>query len=48
MDRFLHPASHLPDEGRIPSFDGATGWPNSPPLTPADLGGARASAFTFG
>jgi thiol-disulfide isomerase/thioredoxin len=26
-------------EGRLPSFDGATGWLNSPPLTPADLRG---------
>jgi thiol-disulfide isomerase/thioredoxin len=29
----------LPSEGRLPSFDGATGWLNSPPLSPADLGG---------
>jgi thiol-disulfide isomerase/thioredoxin len=26
-------------EGRLPSFDGATGWLNSPPLTAADLRG---------
>jgi thiol-disulfide isomerase/thioredoxin len=26
-------------EGRLPAFDGATGWLNSPPLTPADLHG---------
>jgi len=36
----LHFASaRLPDEGELPSFDGATGWLNSPPLTPADLRG---------
>ena len=27
-------------EGNIPSFDGATGWLNSPPLTPAALRGS--------
>jgi thiol-disulfide isomerase/thioredoxin len=26
-------------EGRLPSFDGATGWLNSPPLTVDDLRG---------
>jgi thiol-disulfide isomerase/thioredoxin len=26
-------------EGRLPGFDGATGWLNSPPLTPDDLRG---------
>jgi hypothetical protein len=36
----LHRASaRLPVEGKLPSFDGATGWLNSPPLTPADLNG---------
>jgi thiol-disulfide isomerase/thioredoxin len=36
----LHKASvRLPVEGRLPSFDGATGWLNSPPLTPAGLHG---------
>jgi thiol-disulfide isomerase/thioredoxin len=36
----LHVASaRLPDEGELASFDGATGWLNSPPLTPADLRG---------
>jgi thiol-disulfide isomerase/thioredoxin len=36
----LHVASaRLPDEGELPSFDGATGWLNSPPLTPAGLRG---------
>jgi thiol-disulfide isomerase/thioredoxin len=34
----LSPA-RLPVEGRLPSFDGATGWLNSPPLTEADLHG---------
>ena len=27
----------LPDEGELASFDGATGWFNSEPLTPAGL-----------
>ena len=36
----LHkPAVRLPVEGVLPSFDGATGWLNSPPLTAADLRG---------
>ena len=36
----LHTASaRLPVEGELPSFRGATGWLNSPPLTPADLRG---------
>ena len=36
----LHLASaRLPDEGELPSFDGATGWLNSQPLTPAGLRG---------
>jgi thiol-disulfide isomerase/thioredoxin len=29
----------LPDEGRLPSFDGATIWLNSEPLTPEELRG---------
>jgi thiol-disulfide isomerase/thioredoxin len=29
----------LPVEGHLPGFDGATGWLNSEPLTPADLRG---------
>jgi len=32
-------SSQLPVEGRLPSFDGATGWLNSPPLTPSGLNG---------
>ena len=28
-----------PVEGELPSFGGATGWLNSPPLTPAGLRG---------
>ena len=36
----LHAASAtLPDEGALPAFDGATGWLNSPPLTPDELRG---------
>ena len=36
----LHTSSaQLPVEGRLPSFDGATEWLNSPPLTTAGLGG---------
>ena len=36
----LHTSSaRLPVEGRLPSFDGATGWLNSPPLTAPDLRG---------
>jgi thiol-disulfide isomerase/thioredoxin len=35
-----HPAAvQLPVEGTMPALDGATGWLNSPPLTPADLRG---------
>jgi thiol-disulfide isomerase/thioredoxin len=32
-------AARLPVEGELPSLDGATGWLNSPPLTPAGLRG---------
>jgi thiol-disulfide isomerase/thioredoxin len=40
MPAGLHTASiRLPVEGQLPSFDGATGWRNSPPLTEADLRG---------
>jgi hypothetical protein len=36
----LHTASvRLPVEGEMPAFGGATGWLNSPPLTPAGLRG---------
>ena len=36
----LHTASaRLPVEGELPSFDGATGWLNSPPLTPPGMRG---------
>ena len=36
----LHTAAvRLPVEGELPSFDGATGWLNSPPLTAAGLHG---------
>jgi thiol-disulfide isomerase/thioredoxin len=37
----LHMTSgQLPDEGELPSLDGATGWLNSPPLTAPGLRGA--------
>jgi len=39
MQQTTHPSSPLPVEGRMPSFDGATAWLNSPPLTPDDLRG---------
>jgi len=39
MQQTAHPASPLPVEGRMPPFDGATGWLNSQPLTPDDLRG---------
>src|SRR5690348_13652909 len=36
----LHTATaRLPVEGELPSFGGATGWLNSPPLAPAGLRG---------
>jgi thiol-disulfide isomerase/thioredoxin len=36
----LHASSaRLPVESRLPSFEGATGWLNSPPLTPDSLRG---------
>jgi hypothetical protein len=36
----LHTSStRLPVESRLPSFDGATGWLNSPPLTASGLRG---------
>ena len=36
----LHTASaRLPVEVELPSFGGATGWLNSPPLTPAACAG---------
>jgi len=30
-------ADFLPSEGRLPPFEGATGWLNSEPLTPEGL-----------
>src|SRR5437773_11990127 len=38
IDRHSGPAP-LSKEGRLPGFDRATGWLNSPPLTAADLRG---------
>src|SRR5579862_9546031 len=36
----LHvPSARLPVEGELASFGGATGWLNSPPLTPTSLRG---------
>jgi thiol-disulfide isomerase/thioredoxin len=46
----LHTASaRLPVEGELPSFDGATGWLNSPPLTATGLRGkvVLASFWTY-
>jgi thiol-disulfide isomerase/thioredoxin len=42
-------AASLPVEGELPSFGGATGWLNSPPLTPAGLRGkvVLASFWTY-
>jgi hypothetical protein len=42
-------APRLPVEGELPSFDGATGWFNSPLVTPAGLRGkvALASFWTY-
>jgi thiol-disulfide isomerase/thioredoxin len=33
------PAARLSNEGRLPSLEGATGWLNTPPLTPDGLAG---------
>jgi thiol-disulfide isomerase/thioredoxin len=38
-DKSMHPGVRSPTEGEFPSLSGATGWLNSQPLTPADLGG---------
>jgi thiol-disulfide isomerase/thioredoxin len=42
-------SASLPVEGELPSFDGATGWLNSPPLTAAGLRGkvVLASFWTY-
>jgi thiol-disulfide isomerase/thioredoxin len=50
MPAGLHTAkSRLPVEGRLPSFEGATGWLGSPPLTPEGLRGkvALVSFWTY-
>ena len=39
FSRHRHEVASLPSEGRLPGFDGATGWLNSPPLTPEGLRG---------
>jgi len=48
----LHTSSaQLPVEGALPSFDGATDWLNSPPLTPAGrtpIGGPPGCGSTSG
>ena len=36
---FATGAAALPVEGELPPLGGATGWLNSPPLTPAELRG---------
>src|SRR3954454_18502727 len=36
---FHTPSAGLPVEGALPSFDGATGWLNSPPLRPDEQRG---------
>jgi hypothetical protein len=38
-DRAAPGLDRLPVEGQLPSFEGATGWLNSPPLTDRDLRG---------
>jgi thiol-disulfide isomerase/thioredoxin len=50
MPAGLHTAApRLPFEGELPSFDGATGWLNSPPLTPEGQRGkvVLASFWTY-
>jgi thiol-disulfide isomerase/thioredoxin len=50
MPAGLHTAAaRLPVEGELPSLGGATGWLNSPPLTPAGLRGkvVLASFWTY-
>jgi thiol-disulfide isomerase/thioredoxin len=39
MPQMTPAASQLPIEGDLPSLEGATGWLNSPPLTPSGLRG---------
>jgi thiol-disulfide isomerase/thioredoxin len=39
LRRFSTGTAPLPVEGRLPGFEGATGWLNSAPLNPADLRG---------
>src|ERR687893_729107 len=39
VHRLADDAPQLAVEGRLPGFDGATGWLNSEPLTPAGLRG---------
>jgi thiol-disulfide isomerase/thioredoxin len=39
VPQMTHPAAPLPVEGELPSLDGATGWLNTPPLTPDGLRG---------
>jgi hypothetical protein len=49
MPAELHSRARLPVEGELPSSDGATGWLNSPLVTPAGLRGkaALASFWTY-
>lgn len=39
MRQLTFAADRMPVEGKFPSLEGATGWLNSPPLTPASLRG---------
>ena len=39
MAQMAPPRAQLPIEGELPSLGGATGWLNSPPLTPDGLRG---------
>ena len=43
VQQMTPPRAQLPIEGELPSLGGATGWLNSPPLTPDGLRGDRKS-----
>jgi hypothetical protein len=46
MERLFGAGTGVSVDGHVPSFEGATGWLNSPPLTPAGLRG-RVVAVNF-